>query len=254
MDRWRKWGWLGAAIGLVALAAVWLWLVPSWQRSPAEDSVAATATSDESQYTQARLAMVSEQIEARGIRDERVLQAMRTVPRHEFVLDNYVSRAYDDQPLVIGYGQTISQPHVVAFMTELLQVSPDDRVLEIGTGSGYQAAILAELTPHVVSIEIVPELCEQARQRLGDAVKVICADGYDGYEDDAPYDGIMVTCAPDHIPQPLVNQLADGGRMVIPVGPPGMYQTLWLVQRQGEAIITEQIADVVFVPLVREAR
>jgi protein-L-isoaspartate(D-aspartate) O-methyltransferase len=165
-----------------------------------------------------------------------------------------LSQAYVDHPLGIGYGQTISQPYIVALMTELLALSPGDNVLEIGAGSGYQAAVLAQITTRVTSIEIVPELCEQASSRLGESVKVICADGYYGYPEGAPYDGIIVTCAPDHIPQPLVAQLADGGRMVIPVGPPGMYQVLLLLEKQGEKVTSREIGDVSFVPLVRASR
>ncbi len=210
-----------------------------------------------SPYDEARELMVSRQVAARGVDDLAVLAAMRAVPRHEYVPPEYLPQAYEDHPVSIGYGQTISQPYIVGLMTALLQLEPGDSVLEIGTGSGYQAAVLAEITPHVVSVEIVPELCELARTRLaaryGERVKVLCADGYYGWADDAPYDAVIVTCAPDHIPQPLVNQLADGGRMVIPVGPPGMYQVLWLVERQGETITTEQITGVIFVPLVRQA-
>ena len=197
--------------------------------------------------------MVKFHIEDRGIKDRRVLEAMEAVPRHEFVPDEYVNQAYGEHPLPIGYGQTISAPYIVAAMTELLQLRPDSKVLEIGTGSGYQGAILAELVQDVYSVEIVEELCEQAKKclaRLGYTnVKTMCGDGYYGWEKHAPYDAIIVTCAPDHIPQPLVDQLADGGRMVIPVGPPGLFQTLWLVERQGKEVKSERIMGVVFVPL-----
>jgi protein-L-isoaspartate(D-aspartate) O-methyltransferase len=197
--------------------------------------------------------MVRSQIESRGVTDQDVLRAMEKVPRHEFVPDDYVDQAYEDHPLPIGYGQTISQPYMVAAMTELLRLSSNSRVLEIGTGSGYQAAILGELAGEIYTIEIVPELCEQARERLArlsyTRVQVKCDDGYYGWEEHAPYDAIIVTCAPDHIPQPLVSQLADGGRMVIPVGPPGAYQVLWLVERRGQETRTERIMGVAFVPL-----
>lgn len=200
-----------------------------------------------------RLEMVRLQIKERGVKDKDVLAAMEKVPRHEFVLPEYLDQAYDDHPLPIGYGQTISQPYIVAVMTELLRLRSDSRVLEIGTGSGYQAAILAELTPHVYTVEIVAELYEQAQERLArlgyDTVQIKRGDGYYGWEEYAPYDAIIVTCAPDHIPQPLINQLADGGRMVIPVGPPGAYQVLWLVERQGEQVKTERLMGVAFVPL-----
>lgn len=200
-----------------------------------------------------RLEMVRLQIKNRGIKDKDVIAAMEKVPRHEFVLPEYLDQAYEDHPLPIGYGQTISQPYIVAVMTELLRLHSGSRVLEIGAGSGYQAAILAELTPHVYTVEIVEELYEQARERLArlgyDTVQIKHGDGYYGWEEHAPYDAIIVTCAPDHIPQPLINQLADGGRMVIPVGPPGAYQVLWLVERQGQEIKTERMMGVAFVPL-----
>lgn len=197
--------------------------------------------------------MVESQMRSRGVKDEDVLRAMETVPRHEFVLPEYLSRAHADIPLPIGFGQTISQPYIVAVMTEMLRLRPDSKVLEVGTGSGYQAAILAELTSRVYTIEVIEELCQQAMQRLARLgyrnVQVECGDGYYGWEDHAPYDAIIVTCAPDHIPQPLVNQLADGGRMVIPVGPPGAYQVLWLVERRGEEVKSRRMMGVAFVPL-----
>ncbi|MGI6375321.1 MAG: protein-L-isoaspartate(D-aspartate) O-methyltransferase [Anaerolineae bacterium] len=251
--RWRRTAAIAALAALLVAAAIGAtrW----WGARPPAPTPAAVAGA--SPYDEARELMVSRQIAARGVDDPAVLAAMRAVPRHEYVPAEYLPQAYEDHPVSIGYGQTISQPYIVGLMTALLQLEPSDSVLEIGTGSGYQAAVLAEITPHVVSVEIVPELCELARTRLaaryGERVKVLCADGYYGWADDAPYDAIIVTCAPDHIPQPLVNQLADGGRMVIPVGPPGMYQVLWLVERQGETITTEQITGVIFVPLVRQA-
>lgn len=204
-------------------------------------------------YQPLREHMVKFDIEARGVRDPAVLQAMRTVPRHEFVPPDYVDQAYADHPLPIGYGQTISQPYIVAVMTELLKLKRGDRVLEIGTGSGYQAAILAELTDEVYTVEIIEELYKRASEtlkKLGyDNVKTRHADGYYGWEEHAPYDAIIVTCAPDHIPQPLINQLRDGGRLVIPVGPPGAYQTLWLIEKHGAKIVSKNIMGVIFVPL-----
>ncbi len=207
-------------------------------------------------YSERRQKMVEEQMKARGISDRDVLEAMESVPRHEFVLPEYLDQAYADRPLPIGHGQTISQPYIVALMSELLELESSDRVLEVGTGSGYQAAILAELVSEVYTIEIVEALCESARERLASLgygnVHVRCGDGYYGWEEHAPYDGIIVTCAPDHIPQPLVDQLADGGRMVLPVGPPGSYQSLWLVQREGNEIRSERLMGVAFVPLTGE--
>lgn len=206
-------------------------------------------------FTAQRQAMVAEQIRARDVRDAAVLRAMEIVPRHEFVPADVLAQAYADHPLPIGYGQTISQPYIVAVMTELAEVKRGDRVLEIGTGSGYQAAILAALTDQVYSVEIIPQLAESAAERLKrlgyTSVSVKNADGYNGWQEYAPFDAILVTCAPDHIPPPLIAQLKDGGRMVIPVGPVGGFQTLWRVIKRGEQITTENIMGVLFVPLTR---
>ncbi|MFN2291924.1 MAG: protein-L-isoaspartate(D-aspartate) O-methyltransferase [Anaerolineae bacterium] len=200
--------------------------------------------------------MVDRQIRSRGISDQQVLDAMERVPRHEFVPDQYRSQAYADHPLPIGHGQTISQPYIVALMSELLQLEKDDRVLEIGTGSGYQAAILAEMIQDVYTVEIIEALATQARDRLAslgyENVHVLQADGYFGWPEHAPFDAIIVTAAPDHIPQPLVQQLADGARMVIPVGPPGGYQTLWEITKVGEEITKRNVTGVLFVPLTGE--
>ncbi len=219
---------------------------------PATPSPSAATSADP--YLEARLQLVEETMRRRGIKDERVLKAMETVPRHEFVPETYRSQAYGDHPLPIGYGQTISQPYIVALMTELLELEDGDKVLEIGTGSGYQAAVLAELVGEVWTIEIIPELAEQAAerlQRLGyDAVHVRTADGYFGWPEEAPFDAIIVTAAPDHIPQPLLQQLTDDGRLVIPVGPPGGYQTLWQLVKEGENVKAVNIGGVRFVPLV----
>jgi protein-L-isoaspartate(D-aspartate) O-methyltransferase len=202
--------------------------------------------------------MVERQIAARGLKDRRVLAAMSAAPRHEFVPRAHLERAYSDGPLPIGFGQTISQPYIVALMTELAQVRKGDNVLEVGTGSGYQAAVLAELTDRVYSVEIVPELARDAAdrlKRLGYAsVRVRAADGYFGWERHAPFDAILVTAAPDHVPPPLIRQLKEGGRMVIPVGPPGSYQTLWRIRKTGGRVASENVTDVAFVPLTRDAR
>lgn len=191
------------------------------------------------------------------VTDERVIAALRAVPRHSFVPTQWLGDAYADHPLPIGHGQTISQPSLVAMMTELLQLDEGDRVLEIGTGSGYQAAILGELTPEVYSVEIIPELAGIARvvlDRLGYGdVRIDRRDGYFGWEEHAPYDAIIVTAAPDHLPPPLVAQLdPDGGRLVIPIGPVGDVQVLWLVTRQGDEVDMERVLEVRFVPLTRE--
>lgn len=203
-----------------------------------------------------RMEMVDHQIRRRGVTDQEVLDAMERVPRHEFVPENYQSQAYTDRPLPIGYGQTISQPYIVALMTELLQLKNTDRVLEVGTGSGYQAAILSEIVADVYTVEIVEPLAAEARERLErlgfSNVHTLQADGYFGWEEHAPYDAIIVTCAPDHIPQPLVQQLKNGGKLVIPVGPPGGYQTLWEITREGSDIKKRNVTGVLFVPLTGE--
>jgi protein-L-isoaspartate(D-aspartate) O-methyltransferase len=208
----------------------------------------------EAEFAAARRKLVEEQIAApdRGITNRKVLEVMESVPRHEFVPESQRHLAYRDEPLSIGYGQTISQPSLVAFMTDRLDLKPTDRVLEIGTGSGYQAAILSQLVSHVYTIEIVEPLARRAMadlQRLGyDNVTVLIGDGYKGWPEYAPFDAIIVTCAPDHIPQPLVDQLRDGGRMVIPVGQPGV-QSLYLLQKHGTIIEQQSILPVRFVPM-----
>jgi protein-L-isoaspartate(D-aspartate) O-methyltransferase len=201
-----------------------------------------------------RQAMVEQQLRARGIEDERVLTAMATVPREEFVPAEQRPHAYQDGPLPIGEGQTISQPYIVALMTELLEIGEGEKVLEIGTGSGYQAAILAELTPQVYTIEILPALAERAEQtlrRLGyETVKVRTGDGYQGWPEHAPFDAIIVTCAPANVPEPLKEQLREGGRMVIPVGPQWTHQTLYVLRKRGEELESKAVIPVSFVPMV----
>jgi len=186
--------------------------------------------------------------------DPRVMEAMDRVPRHEFVPPELRARAYENRPLPIGYGQTISQPYIVALMTDLAAVGAGDRVLELGTGSGYQAAVAAALGARVYSIEIVPELGESARERLARLgvreVTVRVGDGYDGWEEHAPFDAILVTAAASHIPPPLVRQLKPGGRMVIPVGSPFQTQQLTVVEKSPEGEVrTRQLLPVIFVPL-----
>jgi protein-L-isoaspartate(D-aspartate) O-methyltransferase len=200
--------------------------------------------------------MVKEQLMSRGIRDERVLAAMGKVPREEFVPAEMRAASYSDQPLPIGHNQTISQPYIVAFMTEQLRPQPKDRVLEIGTGSGYQAAILGELVAEVFSIEIVEPLGKRARttlQRLGyENVKVKVGDGYKGWPEHAPFDIVIVTCAPNHVPQPLIDQLKEGGRMIIPVGNAGE-QELYLLEKEGGKLRRRAVLPVRFVPMTGEA-
>jgi protein-L-isoaspartate(D-aspartate) O-methyltransferase len=207
-------------------------------------------------YAEARERMVVEQLERRGIADERVLAAMRKVPRHELVPERERANAYEDRPLPIGRGQTISQPYVVGAMTEALAVSKGDRVLEIGTGSGYQAAVLAELGVTVYSIELEPELAERAARdlaRLGYAnVHVKAGDGYRGWPEHAPFDAIIVTAAPGHVPQPLVDQLAAGGRLVLPVGT-WEQELLRLSKDAAGNVHREVLMGVRFVPMRGEA-
>ena len=212
---------------------------------------------DDSEQMQALRQELVEDLIASVVEDERVLDALRAVPRHSFIPTELLELAYEDHPLPIGYGQTISQPSLVGMMTELLELEDGDKVLEIGTGSGYQVSILRELTDEVYSIEIVPELAGIARavlDQLGyEDVQLMRADGYYGWEEQAPFDAIIVTAAPDHLPRPLVRQLnPDGGRMVIPIGPVGDVQTLWLVTREGEEIEMQRLLDVQFVPFTRE--
>ena len=210
-----------------------------------------------SDFAAQRQRMVTEQLKARGISDERVLNAMNKVPREEFVPPDSRAGSYEDGPLPIGYGQTISQPYIVAFMTEQLRLKPSDRVLEIGTGSGYQAAILAELMSQVYSIEIVEPLAKNAEatlQRLGyENVHVKIGDGYKGWPEAAPFDAIIVTCAPDRVPQPLVDQLKDGGRMVIPVGD-RIAQELYLLEKKNGQLKESVTLPVRFVPMVGEGK
>ena len=212
---------------------------------------------DDERFAQAHQQLVEHAIAAQNLQDEDVIRAFSTVPRHWFVPTEYLDMAYEDHPLPIGYGQTISQPSLVAHMTEILELKPGQKVLEIGTGSGYQAAILAELGfVDVYTIEIVPELAENASnllQTLGYSnVAVKQADGYYGWEEYAPFDAIIVTAAPDHLPAPLVEQLAENGRLVIPIGPPGWYQTLWKFHKQDNELIGYNMGGVGFVPFTGE--
>jgi protein-L-isoaspartate(D-aspartate) O-methyltransferase len=209
---------------------------------------------DEAEFARQRERMVAEHIAARGVRDPRVLQAMRDVPRHRFVPEEQRAHAYADRPLPIGLEQTISQPYVVAAMTEALRPEPDDKVLEVGTGSGYQAAVLAKLVRTVVSIELLAPLAERARATLDalgvENVEVVVGDGWKGVPARAPFDGILVTAAPDVVPPDLLAQLAPGGRLVIPVGA-GDAQELRVITRTGTGFETQTLFGVRFVPLVR---
>jgi protein-L-isoaspartate(D-aspartate) O-methyltransferase len=205
------------------------------------------------EFDRERSQMVNSQIRARGITDKRVLQAMTKVPRHLFVPEPYTESAYEDMPLPIGLDQTISQPYIVAFMTEALMLKAIDRVLEIGTGSGYQAAILAEICDSVYTIDIFKQLADRARQTLDKLgyknIIVKHGDGYRGWPEHAPFDAIIVTCAPTNIPTPLKDQLAEGGRMIIPVGDSGIQQLILLVRKNGK-IMEESVLPVRFVPMI----
>ncbi|RKZ32295.1 protein-L-isoaspartate O-methyltransferase [bacterium] len=198
--------------------------------------------------------MVEQQIKARGISNRNVIAAMLKVPRHMFVPDDMVPYAYDDYPLPIGEGQTISQPYIVALMTELLEPKPTDVVLEIGTGSGYQAAVLAQIVKRVYSVERISKLAEFAKKNLRmlgiNNVEVVLGDGWYGLPEHAPYNGIIVTAAPEDVPKPLLDQLADEGRLVIPIGTD--FQRLWVIRREGEIFERIPSIPVRFVPLISE--
>jgi len=220
--------------------------------------VAVSSVYADDPYQAKRREMVEQQIKGRGVRDPRVLAAMLKVPRHLLLESSLRSRAYADHPLPIGEGQTISQPYVVALMTEELRLSPSDRVLEIGTGSGYQAAVLAEIVREVYSIEIRKTLADRAAKELKSLgyrnVKVKYADGYSGWQEHAPFDAIIITAAVNHIPPPLLKQLKEGGRLILPLGSTVFYQTLTLVTRKkGGELSVAQKGQVAFVPMTGEA-
>ena len=206
---------------------------------------------------QLRMNMIETQIKKRGITDQTILDAMKKVNRHEYVQENFERLAYSDRPVPIGFGQTISQPYIVAFMSHKLNVASHHKVLEIGTGSGYQAAVLAELSDHVYTIEIIPELAKRAEKVLKkndhDNITIRIGDGYKGWPEHAPFDRIMVTAAPKEIPEKLVEQLAPGGIMVLPVGETVMMQYLWLITKDNDGQIEkEKILPVRFVPMVKK--
>lgn len=216
-------------------------------------SGSADVVSDSAEFKKARHHMVKTTIKNRGISDPNVLAAMQTVPRHCFVPKDLLSAAYSDRPLPIGEGQTISQPYVVALMTEILRPSKNHRILEIGTGSGYQAAVLAQVAAHVYTIEIKEKLYHKASNTLKSlgytSIQTRHADGYFGWPEQAPFDAIMITAAIDHIPPPLLKQLKDGGRLALPLGNPFSYQNLVMVTKQGEDLSVKQITGVLFVPM-----
>lgn len=206
-------------------------------------------------YVRDRERMVRTQIEMRGIKDQATLSSMKKVQRHLFVPKDLRDDAYDDRPLPIGYGQTISQPFIVAYMTEIIRPNKNSKMLEIGTGSGYQAALLAEIISDVYTIEIIPELSNSSEKRLKELsyknVYVKNADGYYGWKEHAPFDAIIVTAASEYIPPPLIEQLKDGGRMIIPVGSPFQTQMLMLVEKKDGKVTTKSLMPVMFVPFKR---
>ena len=211
----------------------------------------------EDPYVQKRQAMIENDIKGRGIKDQRVLNVMGKIPRHLFVDEHIRNRAYGDHPLPIGEGQTISQPYVVALMTEALQLKPSDRVLEIGTGSAYQAAVLAGIVKEVCTVEIRKSLAERAEKRIKDFgyanIKVKYGDGYYGWEEFAPFDAIIITAAVNHIPPPLIRQLKEGGRLILPLGSTVYYQTLTLATKRKGELNVEQMGAVAFVPMIGES-
>ncbi|MDN3513849.1 MAG: protein-L-isoaspartate(D-aspartate) O-methyltransferase [Candidatus Brocadia sp.] len=217
----------------------------------------ANSVVDEDTFRRQRKRMVEEQIAYRGVKDKKILEAMESVPRHLFIPEENRLYSYYDQPVPIGFGQTISQPYIVAFMTELLQLGDDAVVLEVGTGSGYQAAILARLVKQVYTIEIIEDLGKETRKRLKmldyNNVEVMIGDGYKGWKEHAPFDAIIVTAAAEHIPQPLIDQMKPGGRMVIPVGGVYVVQDLMLITKDASSkVIKESVIPVRFVPLLRK--
>lgn len=250
-------GLLAATVFVTVSSLVWSAGSEEAGEAPAAEAPAGEAPAGERADERARL--VEQRIAGAGITDPDVLAAMRAVPRHEFVPAQHQPAAYDDRPLPIGHGQTISQPHVVAFMTQELELEPDFAVFEVGTGSGYQAAVLAEIVETVHTIEIIEPLATSARERLArlgyENVIVHQGDGYYGWEEAAPYDAIIVTAAAGHIPPPLLGQLAPGGRMIIPVGPVHAVQHLIRVEKDADGnITTEQLLPVRFVPMTGRAQ
>ena len=239
MTRYREW-----LIPRVAVLAAALLLIPAMSSLRAQDD----------RFSFHRQSMVEDQIVRRGVRNPDVVRAMGEVPRHAFVPDHLQSQAYQDGPLAIGSGQTISQPYIVALMTELLDLDGDEKVLEIGTGSGYQAAVLARVAREVYTIEIREELGEEAEQTLSnlgyDNIHLRIADGYQGWPEEAPFDGIMVTAAPATVPRPLIDQLKVGGKLVIPVG--DFFQDLLVLTKTDDGVEQRKIIPVRFVPMIGE--
>jgi protein-L-isoaspartate(D-aspartate) O-methyltransferase len=238
----------------ILLSSSFIFIVFAFFSTHPAGSLAHAAKFTDDDFQAQRLSMVKDQITERGVKDRSVIEVMMAVPRHKFVSDNYLNRAYADSPLPIGYGQTISQPYIVAYMTEVLNLNKNSRVLEVGTGSGYQAAILSPIVKQVYTIEIIPELAKSAAARLKDLgyhnIEVAIGDGYYGWNKYAPFDAIIVTAAAGHIPPPLIEQLKNNGRMVIPVGGSFLVQNLILVTKDKDGnVTTRNLLPVRFVPL-----
>ncbi len=248
---------LAAAATFGVVMAFWSnWLSESVEPSVAPSAVGSVGAGGNDPFAEQRQRMVERQLRNRDIRDSDVLKAMERVARHRFVPAEFEDQAYADHPLPIGLGQTISQPYIVALMTQLARPTRQSRVLEVGVGSGYQAAVLAELCKNVYGVEILDPLAQNARERLAalgyQNVAIKCGDGYGGWPEFAPFDAILVSAAPDHVPQPLVEQLAVGGRLVIPVG--RAFQELLLVEKRPDGSLRrESVAPVLFVPMTGEA-
>jgi len=247
------------AIGWAALCAVSVLMLACSSETTSDVSPSDRPRPGFEERAEERLRMVATQVQDRGVTDPAVLNALRNVPRHRFVPANLEQGAYADRPLPIGHGQTISQPYIVGLMTELLKVDAGDRVLEIGTGSGYQAAVLWEITPVVFTVEIIEALSTEATDRFAalgySAIQTRTGDGYFGWEEEAPFDAIIVTCAAGHVPPPLLEQLKPGGRMVIPVGPVYDVQYLVVVSKDEDGVVrSERLLPVRFVPMTGRAQ
>jgi protein-L-isoaspartate(D-aspartate) O-methyltransferase len=269
-----KWVLAGVVVVLLSLAAGW-WeggeVAPGGKGPPADGPLPSRETEtppppepfprtfppEPAEWKEARLRMVEEDLKGRDITDPRVLEVMGRLPRHLFVEERLRGSAYEDHPLPIGEGQTISQPYVVALMTQALGLTGEEKVLEIGTGSGYQAAVLGELVREVYTIEIQEDLAATAEERLREMeygnVRVRHGDGYFGWPEAAPFDAIMITAAVNHVPPPLLEQLKEGGRLILPLGPTQYYQTLTLIRKEGGEVRADAITSVVFVPMTGEA-